>query len=331
MGPKGVSKCLRLNPSPDPSSLSSNDDREVNNYSFDNATSNDIALSSTKLHDDVSISLLVNNEGTMWQYNDMKNEEGDSMVIGGKTHMEAAFYAPAHIGNTSSIITHNDMCSKSSVEESSQTATSSSIIKDGDRCGHMDVNNIFQIETASSMITDDDMGLTFGVNKQSYMGVLSSTLRDNERYTKMVHFNEGDTFGGVAPPQKSIIEHTMGPHDGINVRDNTGPHDGMICDENMAHGVDHSADLEAVSLVENDSRALTENELQMTEKQTALTSAVDERFPAVVAKLQQQQHEQAQGLARTNDRMERHLNEMRDSFIASLAQQHAHISHLQEK
>ena len=70
---------------------------------------------------------------------------------------------------------------------------------------------------------------------------------------------------------------------------------------------------------------------EVTEKQTALTSAVDEKFSAVVAKLQQQHHEQAQGLARTNDKMERHLNEMRDSFASSLAQQHAHISHLQEK
>ena len=73
---------LRFNPSPDPSSLSSNDDCEVNNYSFDNVTSNDVALSSTKLHNKDSISLLVNNEGTMWQYNDMNNEEGDSMVMG---------------------------------------------------------------------------------------------------------------------------------------------------------------------------------------------------------------------------------------------------------
>ena len=261
VGPKDVSKCLRFNPSPDLSSLSSNDDREVNNYSFDNATFNDIALSSTKLHDDDSISLLVNNEGTMWQYNDMKNEEGDSMVISGETHMEAAFYAPAHMGKKSSIITHNDMCSKSSVEESSQIAILSSIIKDGDTCGHMDVNNVFQIETASSMITDDDMGLTIEVNKQSYMEELSSTLRDIERYTKMVHFNEGDTFGGVAPPQESIIEHTMRPHDGVNVRDNTGTRDGMICDENGAHGIDQSADLGAVSLVENDGRAVTEDEL----------------------------------------------------------------------
>ena len=67
------------------------------------------------------------------------------------------------------------------------------------------------------------------------------------------------------------------------------------------------------------------------EKQTALTSAVDETFSAVVAKIQQQHHEQAQGLARTNDNMERYLNEMRDSFASSLAQQHAHILHLQEK
>ena len=189
VGPKDVSKCLRFNPSPDPSSLSSNDDREVNDYSFDNATSNDIALSSTKLHDDNSISLLVSNEGTRWQYNDMKNEEGESMVIGGETLMEAAFSSPAHMGDTSSIITHNDMCSESSVEESSQIATSSSIIKDGATCGHMDVNNIFQIETASSMITDNDMGLIIEVNKQSYMGESSSTLRDNERYTKIIHFN----------------------------------------------------------------------------------------------------------------------------------------------
>ena len=143
----------------------------------------------------------------------------------------------------------------------------------------------------------------------------------------------------------------MRPPDVISVRDNTGPHDGMICDENMAHGIDHSADREAVSLVEDDGRAVKEEELQMTvtqltsdsdtqihavlcevsEKQTALTSAVDEKFSAVVAKLQQQPHEQAQGLARTNDKMERHLNEMRDSFASSLAQQHAHISHLQEK
>ena len=53
---------------------------------------------------------------------------------------------------------------------------------------------------------------------------------------------------------------------------------------------------------------------EVTEKQTALTSAVDETFSAVVAKLQQQHHEQAQGLARTDDKMERHLTEMRDSF-----------------
>ena len=65
MGSKDVSKCLRFNPSPDPSSLFSNDDREVNNYSFDNVTSNDHALSSTKLHDDKSISFTANDEGTM--------------------------------------------------------------------------------------------------------------------------------------------------------------------------------------------------------------------------------------------------------------------------
>ena len=83
----------------------------------------------------------------MWQYNDMKSEDGDSMFIGGETHMEAAFYAPSHVGNTSSIITHNDMCSQSSVGESSQIATSSSIIKDGDTRGQMDVKNKLQIET----------------------------------------------------------------------------------------------------------------------------------------------------------------------------------------
>ena len=120
VGPKYVSKCLRFNPRTDPSSLSSNDDREVNIYPFDNATSNDIALLSTKLHNHYSIKLLVSIEGTMWQYNVMKNEEGDSMVTGGETHMEAAFYAPGDMGNTSSIITHNDMCSESSVDESSQ-------------------------------------------------------------------------------------------------------------------------------------------------------------------------------------------------------------------
>ena len=163
------------------------------------------------------------------------------------------------------------------------------------------------------MITDDNMGLTIEVNKQSYMGEWSSTLRDNERYTKMVHFNEGDTFGGVAPPQGSIVEHTMRPDDCIKVRDNMGPHDGMICGENMAHGIDNSAVGGAMTLVENDGRAVTKDELHMTftqltsdldtqidavlcevtEKQTALTSAVDEKFSAGVAKLQQQHHGQA--------------------------------------
>ena len=56
----------------------------------------------------------------------------------------------------------------------------------------------------------------------------------------------------------------MRPHDGINARYNTGPHDGMICDENMAHGIHHSAGLEAMPLVENEGRALTEDKLHMT-------------------------------------------------------------------
>ena len=115
----------------------------MNNYSFDNVTSNDVALSSTKLHNDDSISLPVTNEAKMWQYHDSKSGEGDSMVICGETHMEALFFAPAHMGNTSSIITHNDMFFKSSVGESSQIANLWPMIKEGDTCGQMDVNNIF--------------------------------------------------------------------------------------------------------------------------------------------------------------------------------------------
>ena len=70
---------------------------------------------------------------------------------------------------------------------------------------------------------------------------------------------------------------------------------------------------------------------EVTEKQTTLTSAPDETFSAVVAKLQQQHHEQAQGLAFRNDKMERHLNDIRILFASSLAQQHTHMSQLQEK
>ena len=350
VGSKDAAKCLCFNPSPDPSSLSPIDEREVNHYSFDNVTSNDIYLLSTKLHDDDSISLLVNNAGTMWQYNDMKSGKGVSMVIGGETHMETAFKASTHMGNVSSIISHTDMCSKSSLGESSQIATLPSMITDGNTCGHVDVNNNFPIEMASSMITENDMGFTIKLRKQAHMGESTSTNRDNGRY-KIMHFNEGDTFGGVAPPQGSIIEDTRRPHNSIKVRENTRPHDGMICGENMAHGIDDSAGLEAMQLVGNDGRAVTKDEPHVTvtqpttdldsqidavlcevrDKQTALTSAVDQIFLAVVAKLQQHHHEQGQGMARTNDEMERHLKEMRDSFASFLAQQHAHMSHLQER